>query len=195
MISRNTISGKLTSFVPEVSPRDQRLFSHNERAKPVAAAVLIPIISRESGLSILLTKRNKHLKVHAGQVSFPGGKVSASDTDREETALREMLEETGISVSRPNVIGVLPEYDIRTGFRVSPFVGWIDYPFTAKPDRGEVEAIFEVPFELILDTNNYVLESRFIDDEQHHFYRLPYKPYNIWGATAGILHTLAVALK
>ena len=101
------------------------LYAHPSEHKPVPAAVLVPIVNRPGGLTLMFTQRTAHLHDHAGQISFPGGRVDEGDSDRIATALREAQEETGLSPSRVEIIGRLPEYDIPTGFRVTPVVGWV----------------------------------------------------------------------
>ncbi len=194
MLSRQAIKEKLALSKPIRDINGDVSFKHPVGASPIPAAVLIPIIYRNGRLSILLTKRTAHLKHHAGQVSFPGGRVSEEDIGRQFTALRETEEEIGLKLDESSLIGKLPEYDIRTGFRVTPLVGWVESPFACTIDPYEVESIFEVPMELILELGNYEIASSVSGLETRYYYRLPYQGHEIWGATAGMLRNLASVL-
>ena len=158
-------------------------------AKP--AAVLVPVVNRRDGLTVLLTQRTTHLNNHAGQVSFPGGKVDANDTSPEETALRETEEEIGLARRHIHLLGSLPDYFIPTGFRVSPVVGWVEPPFELTLDAFEVAAAFEVPLSFVIDPAHRQMQSAMRAGRLRHFYAMPYAGYNIWGATAGMLVVLS----
>ena len=123
------------------------------------AAVLIPIVDRPRGLTILLTQRTNHLRDHAGQVSFPGGRVEPNDIDHEATALRETKEEVGLVSENIDLVGRLDRYITRTGFEVIPVVGFVNPPFTIKPDPFEVADIFEVPLKFLANPKNHQLHS------------------------------------
>jgi 8-oxo-dGTP pyrophosphatase MutT (NUDIX family) len=170
--------------------QDLPLYMHPPEHVPVPAAVLVPIVNQPGGLTLLLTQRTAHLRDHAGQISFPGGRVDEGDADRIATALRETEEETGLSPSRVDIIGQLPDYDIPTGFRVTPVVGWIEPPFELRPDPFEVADVFEVPLQFFLDPANHQRHSDVRNGRIRHFYSMPYGERNIWGATAGMLHSL-----
>jgi 8-oxo-dGTP pyrophosphatase MutT (NUDIX family) len=142
----------------------------------------------------MFTQRTAHLYDHAGQVSFPGGRVDDIDADREATALRETEEETGLHRSRIDIIGRLPDYDIMTGFRVTPVVGWVEPPYDLQPDPFEVEKVFEVPLDFLLNPENHQEHSREVNGIIRHYYAMPYGDHNIWGATAGMVHMLYRAL-
>jgi 8-oxo-dGTP pyrophosphatase MutT (NUDIX family) len=165
-------------------------YTHPPEHKPVPAAVLVPIVNQPGGLTLLLTQRTAHLHDHAGQISFPGGRVDEGDVDRTATALREAEEETGLSPSRVEIIGRLPDYDIPTGFRVTPVVGWVEPPFELKPDPFEVADVFEVPLVFLLDSANHQRHSDLKNGRIRYYYSMPYGERNIWGATAGMLHSL-----
>ncbi len=143
------------------------------------AAVLVPIIAHPSGLTVLFTRRTAQLKAHAGQVSFPGGRAEPGDANVEATALR-----------RSAVLARLPKYFTRTGFRVTPVVGLIQPPLELKPDRREVDEVFEVPLDFILDPANHQRGTRQIGGRTAHFYYLEHDGRTVWGATAGMLVNL-----
>ena len=194
VLSRREISEKLALSKSISSLKDRSVFVLPNDVIPIMAAVLIPIVYRKGKLSILLTKRTSHLTHHAGQVSFPGGRVAEGDKNRQMTALRETREEIGLDLSDSDVLGRLPEYDIRTGFRVTPVVAWVDSPVIFSSDPYEVESIFEVPINHVLELSNYTLESLSEDPVNRHFYRLRHDKYNIWGATAGMLRNFVISL-
>jgi len=161
---------------------------------PTPAAVLVPLINRPDGVTVMLTQRTAHLNDHAGQISFPGGRVDPGDVDRVFTALREAEEETGLARELVTILGSLPEYDIPTGFRVTPVVGWIEPPVSFDPDPFEVAEVFEVPLGHFLDPDNHQRHSDEKNGRRRHYYSMPYEGRYIWGATAGMLHMLYRAL-
>jgi 8-oxo-dGTP pyrophosphatase MutT (NUDIX family) len=152
-----------------------------------AASVLIPIVAREEGPTVLFTQRTAHLKNHSGQISFPGGRAEASDASPESTALRETWEEVGLPADRIEVLGRLSEYHTRTGYRITPVVGIVEPPFELAPDANEVAEVFEVPLSFLIDERNHQRHSREFQGEQRHFFAIPYEGRYIWGATAGML--------
>ena len=158
------------------------------------AAVLIPIVVRGeaggSGLTVIFTQRAAHLRDHSGQVSFPGGRVAAADPSPEATALRESHEEIGLDSTRVEILGRLPEYHTRTGYRITPVVGVVAPPFELRADASEVEEIFEVPLAFLLDPANHQRHSREWQGELRWFFAMPYEGRYIWGATAGMLINL-----
>ncbi len=161
---------------------------------PIPAAVLVPVVNHPRGPALIFTQRTSHLYDHAGQISFPGGRVDETDADREATALREAEEEMGLHRSRVDIIGRLPDYDIMTGFRVTPIVGWVEPPYELQPDPFEVEKVFEVPLDFLLDPANHQEHSREVNGIIRHYYAMPYGEHYIWGATAGMVHMLYRAL-
>ena len=151
------------------------------------AAVLIPLVEHDDGLTVLLTQRTNHLANHAGQVSFPGGGAEQQDADPVATALRETEEELGLASSHIEIAGFLDLYQTVTGFLVTPVVGFVKPGFELEPDPFEVAEVFEVPLSFILDPRNHHRESRMFRGERRYFYVLPYQNYYIWGATAAML--------
>lgn len=154
------------------------------------AAVLVPIVARPEGLTVLFTQRTAHLNDHAGQVSFPGGRCEADDPSPVHTALRETEEEIGLDPAHVEVLGLLPQYRTGTGFSVTPVVGLVRPPFTLKPDSFEVAEVFETPLAFLLDPANRQRHSMEIAGVLRHYYAMPYQGYFIWGATAGMLVNL-----
>ena len=158
------------------------------------AAVLVPLVDRPSGLTVLQTQRTAHLNDHAGQISFPGGRVEPEDPSHQAAALREAEEEVGLPPSHVEVIGTLDYYIVRSGYRVTPVVGFVNTPFEVKPDPFEVAEVFEVPLSFVINTDNHVMESRTDQGVERTFYVLPYENRYIWGATAGMLVNLTDVL-
>jgi len=188
--NREWLAAQLARCPATVSDGALPQFVHPPERTPIPAAVLVPVINRAHGPTLMFTQRTSHLTDHAGQISFPGGRVEEVDSDREATALREAEEETGLERSRIEVLGRLPEYDIMTGFRVTPVVGWVEPPFELRPDPFEVEKVFEVPLEFFLDPVNHQAHSREVDGLVRHYYAMPYQEHYIWGATAGMVRIL-----
>ncbi len=158
------------------------------------AAVLVPLIDHPEGLSVLLTQRTAHLTAHAGQISFPGGRIEESDADPVDAALRETEEEVGLPRDHVTVIGRLDTYVTGTGFEITPIVGIVRAPFPLAIDPFEVAEAFEVPLHYVLDARNHRRTTREFWRRDRIFYVLPYEGRNIWGATAGMLVNLAEVL-
>jgi 8-oxo-dGTP pyrophosphatase MutT (NUDIX family) len=163
-------------------------------ADNIRAAVLVPLVERAHGWYVLLTLRAADLHDHAGQVSFPGGRIEPEDPDAVHAALREAEEEIGLPMSHVDVVGRLDTWFTGTGFEVTPIVGFVRPPEALVPDPVEVAEVFEVPLDFILDKRNHQRRSRELRGEQRSFYVLPYQHRNIWGATAGMLVNLAEVL-
>ncbi len=159
------------------------------------AAVLVPLVDREGGFTVMFTRRTAHLAHHAGQISFPGGHVEAGDSGPEDTALRETAEEVGLDRRHVEVIGTLDLYVTRTGFVVTPIVAVVHPPFTTAPDPHEVAEVFEVPLGFLLDPANHRCCSAEFEGVTRYFYAMPYGRYFIWGATAGMIVNLAQFLR
>ncbi len=160
--------------------------------QPIPASVLLPIVMRDSGMTLLLTQRTAHLTDHGGQISFPGGRVESADTSAIETALRETEEEVGLDRRHIEVIGTLPEYITGTGFLVTPVVSIVQPPFDLHADPSEVAEIFEVPLSFLMDGSNHQRRSAEFPNGagRRTFYAMPYERFFIWGATAGMLRNL-----
>jgi len=163
--------------------------------EPTPAAVLVGLVDRAGGLALLLTQRTDHLRDHAGQICFPGGRIETADADVTAAALREAEEEIGLDPGRVGVLGVLPPYQTITGFRIHPVVGWVSLPFELRPDPYEVADVFEVPLHFVLDPENHRRQSYRRGSLTRGYYVLPYQGRFIWGATAGILVNLARVLR
>ena len=155
-----------------------------------AAAVLVPIVLRESGPTLMLTLRAAHLNDHAGQISFPGGRCEQYDASPIETALRETEEEVGLDRRCIDVLGTLPEYHTGTGFCVTPVVGIVQPPFELTPAPLEVAEIFEVPLAFLMDGKHHQRRTAEFQTGSRTFYVMPYERFFIWGATAGMLRNL-----
>jgi 8-oxo-dGTP pyrophosphatase MutT (NUDIX family) len=158
------------------------------------AAVLVPLINRPDGMSVLLTQRTPHLSAHAGQISFPGGRIEESDADAVEAALRETEEEVGLTRDHVTVIGRLDTYVTGTGFEITPVVGIVRVPFPLTIDPFEVSEAFEIPLSFVIDPSNHRRTTREFEDRTRVFFVLPFEGRNIWGATAGMLVNLAEVL-
>jgi 8-oxo-dGTP pyrophosphatase MutT (NUDIX family) len=158
------------------------------------AAVLVPLINRAEGMTVLLTQRTAHLSAHAGQISFPGGRVEEEDADAIVTALRETEEEVGLTRDLIDVIGRLDTYVTGTGFEITPIVGVVTPRYTLAIDPNEVAEAFEVPLSYVLDSRNHNRTERESAGRTRVFFVLPYDGRNIWGATAGMLVNLAEVL-
>lgn len=168
-----------------VAAGDGHLWRPTEELRP--AAVLVPVVRRDAGLTLLFTRRTDHLYDHAGQISFPGGRSEADDESPAATALRETFEEIGLPRSLVEVLGALPEYTTVTGYRVTPVVGLVSPPPAYKLDAFEVAEAFEVPLAFVLDPVNHQRNTLQYQGRTRHYYAIPYEQRYIWGATAGML--------
>lgn len=181
------------SWQPELRA-DVRLFYPDR--PPRIASVLIPLIVHDGKVRVLLTQRTAHLHDHAGQISFPGGRVDERDVDAVATALREAHEEIGLPPQAVDVIGTMPEYLTATGYQVTPVIGLIEQPFSAVLDPFEVSDVFEVPLAFLMDPANHERRVFQLGDTARTFYAMPYQDatngrrYFVWGATAAMLRNL-----
>lgn len=155
---------------------------------------MLPLVQRAADVHVLFTQRTAHLSDHAGQISFPGGRVEPEDETREVTALRETEEEIGLPRARIEVLGRLPLYEVPSGFRITPVVGWIVAPFELAPDAFEVAEVFEVPVEHFLDPRHYIRREYHFRGRHRHYLAVPYEGRYIWGATAGMLYGFCRAM-
>lgn len=151
------------------------------------AAVLVPLVAHDTGPTVLLTQRSDQLQHHAGQVSFPGGRLERSDRGPVDTALRETHEEVGIEAHWIDPIGMLDDYETVTGFLVTPVVSVVRPGFSLVLDAYEVADAFEVPLSFVLDPANHQVHSRMRNGQRRHYYVFEYGDRYIWGATAGML--------
>ncbi|GGY06220.1 CoA pyrophosphatase [Massilia dura] len=168
--------------------------SQSVTAQPTPASVLVPLVQREHGLTVLLTRRTAHLNDHAGQVAFPGGRAEHDDVDAVDTALRETEEEIGLHRRHIEILGKLPLYHTGTGYAVTPVVALVKPPFAMKADPFEVAEIFEVPLAFLMDGAHHEVRSIALpggqEGQKRSFYTMPYERHFIWGATAGMLRNL-----
>jgi 8-oxo-dGTP pyrophosphatase MutT (NUDIX family) len=194
-LTREDIAVRLSRPAPAPGPQDRHVVVLPEGSPITAAAVLVPLVARPQGVQVLFTQRTPHLEDHAGQISFPGGRVEAGDATREQTALRETEEEIGLAPERIAVIGRLPDYDIPSGFRITPVVGWIEPPFALRPDPFEVAAVFEAPLEYFLDLSRFERREYRFRGRHRHYLAVRYEGRYIWGATAAMLYNLCRMLQ
>ncbi len=158
-------------------------------ARRIPAAVLVPLIEHSSGYTVLLTQRAATLKDHAGQISFPGGRIEPDDVDAWAAALREAHEEIGLAPALVEFGGYLPDHVVVSGFRVTPVVGFIKPQYQLHIAADEVHDAFEVPLNYILDAANHKSRQRMVGDTAIEIRDIPFGERNIWGATAGMLMT------
>jgi 8-oxo-dGTP pyrophosphatase MutT (NUDIX family) len=202
-LTRREIEARIAGYQAGVRGSDPRIrgdHSLTPGAQPplhplTKAAVLVPLVVRPQGMTVLLTQRTDHLTAHAGQISFPGGRLEPEDRDPVDAALRETEEEVGLPRSHVEIVGRLDTYVTGTGFEVTPCVGFVRVPYPMNPDPFEVAEVFEVPLGFILDPANHQRQSRERAGVLRTFFVLPYENRYIWGATAGMLVNLAEVLK
>ena len=167
---------------------DGHLFKPGEVLRP--ASVLVPVVDREGGLTVLFTRRTAHLHDHAGQISFPGGRAEPEDLSPHHTALRESEEEIGLASKHVEIIGSINRYTTVTGYDVTPVVAIVKPPFELRLDAFEVAEAFEVPLAFLLDGRNHQRTTVVHQGRRRQYFAMPYDRYYIWGATAGMLMNL-----
>lgn len=197
---RNLIEQRLRGSIPGASPRwawasalTGEQFAELRQHLPAEvrrAAVLVPIVERPAALTLLLTQRASHLKNHPGQVSFPGGRMEPADAGPWEAALREAEEEIGLAREYVSLAGYLHDHMVISGYRVTPVVAFVQPGFELRLDVTEVEDVFEVPLEYVLDPANHVLRERSFGGHNFVAHDIPWEGRNIWGATAGMVMSL-----
>lgn len=153
------------------------------------AAVLIAIVDRPEGATVILTKRTEALRNHSGQVAFPGGRIDATDATPEFAALREADEEIGLRPDQVEVIGRMPDYKAGSGFRIAPIIGIVQPGFELDVNPDEVDAVFEVPLRFLMNPQNHTRNSRIWNDIEWSFFDMPYGGQRIWGVTAGMIRS------
>jgi 8-oxo-dGTP pyrophosphatase MutT (NUDIX family) len=179
-------------LTPGLSLEESRELRAYLPVAPIAAAVLIPLVERGEGLTVLLTERASQLKNHAGQISFPGGRIEAEDLGPREAALREAHEEIGLAARFVTVIGYLSDHILLSGFRVTPVVSLVRPGFELLLDAQEVADTFEVPLSHVFEPANHRSQRRSFGGTANEFdvWDIQYQGRNIWGATAGMLLNL-----
>ena len=194
---RDTVPGRDPEFpyAAQFTPEQIELLRKMFPAEPARAAVLVPLVERPAGLQVLLTQRASHLKNHPGQISFPGGRIESADAGPWEAALRETQEEIGLEPQFVTRAGYLQDHLVISGFRVTPAVGFVHAGFRLRLDETEVENVFEVPLEFVLDQRNHLPRDRSIAGHTIVTHEIPYEGRQIWGATASMLITFARLLR
>jgi 8-oxo-dGTP pyrophosphatase MutT (NUDIX family) len=179
------------SLIPESGDQGtDRMLEILAREQPIRpAAVLIPVVDHPQP-TVLLTQRSAHLNEHAGQISFPGGKIDPTDATPLEAALREAEEEVGLIREFVDPIGYLDLYGTSFGFRILPTVARVRPGFKLQVSAAEVDDAFEVPLAFLMDPANHQIHSKLFRGVERHYYAMPYEERYIWGATAGILRVL-----
>jgi 8-oxo-dGTP pyrophosphatase MutT (NUDIX family) len=179
------------SIIPESGDRGtDKMLEIVAREQPIRpAAVLIPVVDHPEP-TVLLTQRSPHLADHAGQISFPGGKIDAIDASPLDAALREAEEEVGLDRGFVDPIGYLDVYGTSFGFRILPTVARVRPGFTLRINHSEVDDAFEVPLSFLMNPANHQMHTREFRGMERSYYAMPFAERYIWGATAGILRVL-----
>jgi 8-oxo-dGTP pyrophosphatase MutT (NUDIX family) len=158
------------------------------------AGVLVALVARPEGPTVILTRRTDDMPTHAGQVAFPGGRVQAEDATIMDAALREAHEEVGLDPALVDVIGLGDPWHSVTSYHITPVLGLVSQAPTLRADPREVAAVFEVPFSFLMDPANHIRETRHWNGQDRHYWTMPWQGHHIWGATAGMLRALALRL-
>lgn len=189
------------TWTPEITDENRHVLASNiiarkqEQGAITKAAVLMPLVMQSNGLHVLLTQRTDHLHDHAGQISFPGGRMDEGDASIVATAIRESEEEIGLPSQNVEVIGSLPEYLTVSGYQVTPVVALVKPISQYQLDPFEVADVFEVPLRFLMDPANHEIRVWQSTEGSRRFYAMPYAERFIWGATAGMLRNLYHLLK
>ncbi len=194
---RDTVPGRDPEFpyAAQFTPEQVDILRKLVPAEPARAAVLVPLVERPTGLQVLLTQRASHLKNHPGQISFPGGRIESMDVGPWEAALRETQEEIGLEPQFVTRAGYLQDHLVISGFRVTPAVGFVQPGFNLQLDATEVENVFEVPLEFVLDSHNHLPREHSFAGLTVVTQEIPYEGRQIWGATASMLISFARLLR
>ena len=178
-------------LTPGLSLQESRSLQAFLPTAPIGAAVLVPLVERDTGLTVLLTQRASQLKNHAGQISFPGGRIEPQDAGPSAAALREAREEIGLEAHFVSVVGYLADHILLSGFRVTPVVAFVRPGFELLLDAQEVSDTFEVPLQFVFEPQNQRSQRRkFGNAGEVRVWDIQYEGHNIWGATAGMLLNL-----
>ncbi len=174
---------ELLSGAPEDTPNKV-----NDASRP--AAILIPVLARPSGATVLLTQRTQGLKDHAGQISFPGGKIEQSDNGPLRAAMREAFEEVGLPRQAIQPLGFMPPYFSVTGFKITPLVALVEPDMPLTLNYGEVSEVFEIPLQFLMNPHNHLTENLEVNGVKRKFYSITHNERYIWGITAAIIRQL-----
>ena len=185
----------LDAWIAGLTPEQTSGLRRQLPASFARAAVMVPLVERPEGLTVLLTQRASHLKAHPGQISFPGGRVEELDAGPWEAALREAREEIGLAPGYASLVGYLADHLVLTGFRITPAVAIVRPGFELALDLTEVEDVFEVPLSFVLDPSNRIARERMYSGHAFRTWDIPWGGRHIWGATAAMLLNLADRLQ
>lgn len=180
----------LDAWIAGLTPEQTSALRQYLPAQFTRAAVMVPLVERPEGLSVLLTQRASHLKNHPGQISFPGGRMEPDDAGPWEAAVREACEEIGLAPDFTSLAGYLHDHVVLTGYLITPAVAFVQPGFSLQLDRTEVDDVFEVPLEFVLDPVHHVPRKRTFGGHEFLTHDIPYGERHIWGATAGMLLSL-----
>jgi 8-oxo-dGTP pyrophosphatase MutT (NUDIX family) len=189
LVARLTDPAALARAMPTASDGAEPLSAEAE----IPAAVLVALVLHPEP-TVLLTLRSGTLSSHAGQVSFPGGRIEPGETP-EAAALREAAEEVGLGPRLPEIVGRLPDHRTGTGYRVTPVIGLLAPPIALTPDPAEVDLAFEFPLGTVLDPTAPQRQRRVFRGRDREFWVWPHPEHFIWGATAAMLVNLARVLR
>jgi 8-oxo-dGTP pyrophosphatase MutT (NUDIX family) len=185
----------LDAWIAGLTPEQTAVLRQHLPAQFTRAAVMVPLVERPAGLSVLLTQRASHLKNHPGQISFPGGRMESHDAGPWEAAVRETREEIGLDPGFVSLAGYLHDHVVLTGYLITPAVAFVRPGFVLQLDRTEVDDVFEVPLEFVLDPAHHVPRKRTFGGHEFLTHDIPFGERHIWGATAGMLLSLCRLLQ